>query len=106
MTAELQEDMRARWRPSDRQIEQAEAMLLRGGPDAVTTTHLLVNKRWGMWTKDVEVKHLDGTFTDREEMYRHLSALVDAYCEAHEGVRVTGGYTWHRPGREWACFEF
>jgi hypothetical protein len=103
-------DMRARWRPSDQQMNLADA-LLRAGYDAnrprnrgVYTMHLLVNKQYGIWTDEVTLIHLDGVYLDRDAMYK---ALHDATERFHEetGATVTGGYTWHpRPG-EWAVWD-
>lgn len=113
-TTDPHADLQARWRPSDEQIRQANA-LLSAGYDAdrrtpegiqrgVFTTHLLVNKTPGFWTTAVEVIHLDGVFICRDAAWTH--ADEQAKKHAHKtGAGVVGGWTWHMAVDRWAVWE-
>lgn len=97
---DLSTDLSARWTPSAEQDQQAwEAMDGRDcaepRPTMVVTAHLLINKEYGWWGPDVEVRPIDGLFSDRDEA---STALAEEARKAHEetGLPVTGGWTYHR----------
>lgn len=100
--ASLRDDLAARWVPSEAQIDEAEAVLADKG-DAVTA-HVLVNKHYGFWTEDVVVLPLPGVYADRDGASEAAQAAAKAIHEA-TGLPVTGGYTYHSPGGNWAVFE-
>lgn len=108
MSKSLEDDLRERWRPGAAQIAAADELLAVGvhpATEGVFTGHLLVNKHFGFWTRDVTVLTLDdGIFSTRETCSAAVRRMAEATC-IRLGVPVTGGYTWHvRPG-EWAVFE-
>lgn len=110
-TDPLLDDLRARWRPSDRQVEMA-TQWLRDHPEregGAYTIHLLVNKHEHCWTTDVKVEHLEGqgVFKSRNEASEMLEALVKDRGIAL-GVPITGGWTRHsiHDGEpHWAVWE-
>lgn len=104
----IESDLRDRWRPSDAQVADADAVLSTGiveNPDNpyVFTIHLLVNKRWGVWTPDVVVEPLDGVYTTREAAFEAVSAVV-ARRRAF-GHEVIGGYALHSAPGQWAVWD-
>lgn len=105
----LAADLRARWVPTADQVANADNYLA-AHPEVeyVYSIHLLVNKTFGFWTTDVEVRPTDfrpdEIFVDRVEAWKVLAARAEAYAKAHDIRRLTGGYTIHtRDG--WAVFE-
>lgn len=104
----VEEDLRRRWRPSERQIEMAACVV---GPDKpVYTCHLLVNKRQSFWTTDVHVCHLDGMFEDRSSTFTYLRAMAEHALTSEDSpykdnAPITEGYTVHWPGGEWSVFD-
>lgn len=100
--ADLKQDLRERWLPSEEQMRQADALLAAGydaerGPDrerGVYTAHLLENKEYGIWTEDVRIVHLDGVFLTREAVLTFVNTVAR---QRHEegGQKVTGGWAWH-----------
>ena len=111
---DLEQDMKARWRPSAEQIHYADALLVAGASKerpqlnrqrGVHTIHLLINKEWGIWTEDVALYYLDGYFLAREAAWRALHASAVEYRAANPTTTVSGGYTWHSAPGQWAVFE-
>ncbi len=97
-------DLRARWRPTEKQVRQADALLAVGNGSPVITLHLLTDKTFGIWNAKVGVIALDGVFTDRPTAFLALEAAARAFYEA-TGRPVTGGFTYHNEPGEWAVFE-
>lgn len=99
----LEADLHARWLPSVEQMALADA-LLAAGFDAqregqmrergVFTAHLLVNKRYGFWTADVEVVPVDGVFLTRHGAQLACHNAAKAF-HAETGKVVCGGWAWH-----------
>lgn len=65
-----------------------------GRERGVYTAHLLVNKHYGFWTADIEVKAIDGVFLTRAAA---INACTNAARVYHEttGNTVCGGWAWH-----------
>jgi hypothetical protein len=102
---DLEQDLRARWRPSDEQIAAADALLATGRyPGGVLSAQVLVGKEYGFWTEDIEVRPLDIIGFDRETVSRVLAAEVERVGR-EAGKSVTGSYAWHSKPGSWAVFE-
>ena len=112
-TTDPHADLQARWRPSDEQVRQANALLAAGydavrgprGERGVFTVHVLVNKIPGFWTTDVEVVPVDGVFTTRDGAYLAAISAAERHAQHDTGVPVLGGYAWHSAVDRWAVWE-
>ncbi len=83
-----------RWTPSHAQDEAAHAALQGSEERYVYTAHVLLNKEHGWWGAAVEIKHLDGVYTDREG----ASTVAQEAAERRHretGKPTSGGYTVH-----------
>jgi hypothetical protein len=106
---DLQADLQARWRPSGAQIKAAADHFARGFGEPLFTIHLLVNKRYGVWTEKVQVVDIGWGGSSERHIYGSRSAALEAlekFVALREGTDpVTGGYTTHWKDGEWAVFE-
>jgi hypothetical protein len=119
MSTTLEQDLRERWLPSAEQMRQADALLAAGydqerecGHDGVGrwrergvyTTHLLINKDYGIWTADVKLVFLDGVFTTREAALDFVHMVAEKR-HREGGEKLVGGYAWHPSVGEAAVWD-
>ena len=104
MRSPAEQDLRDRWRPSAEQVAAADARLTEGHR-YVFTTHLLLNKSWGVWNEDVEVHPLDGVYLDRDAAFSAVEEAV-TLARAQLGTdKIVGGYALHAEPGQWAVWD-
>jgi hypothetical protein len=109
---ELDLDLRSRWLPSENQIRLADAALAEVTRDdklllaeCVYTGHLLINKEYGFWSKDVKVVPVDGVFLSRANCSDTVVSAAVRWHDAFPGTQISGGYARHTGDGKAFVFE-
>lgn len=93
---DLVADMRRRWVPSLEQDAAVAARLEnRSAKRPLFTAQLLVNKRPGLWTTDVEVIPLPGVYANRNEASAACIGAASTYRLLYPAVPVSASYCRH-----------
>lgn len=99
--------MRARWRPSPTQFDEARVAFAEEAPEGwLYTIHLLINKQPDWWTGNEDVRPIEGrVYRTRDEALEAAALAEQAASVALAGIPVCAGWTAHNPNGTWQRYE-